>query len=290
LKVVAWKAGRLAVDLLTPSDRCKIVDFTLHRSLIRGAMLSRNCGMINFDARKDRSEINRELKLQSEAGASLWTRVDQIADEINRHEAAVAEIARGKDRRQVSRYIKSLSDQLKRLDKHLTARDANTDRILRSQLGSRLGELLSNQAFEQLTRQSPDYGVSSRFPPDRTDERDGGLFRAWDEEMLQRRVNIARHLGTARLLVALIRDLNRPLLRLLEVERANKGGAPSKAYRNYVISELVPLYRQLYNEEPTMTPNGKFAKLCSLVLDEIEIDTDGLDSAIARILNKLKTT
>jgi hypothetical protein len=241
---------------------------------------------IDFDIAKDRSDINTELRLDQEASTFLWKQVARIVGDINRHAEAIAQSAKGKNRREIIKYIKTLSRRLILLENHLSDRDANIDAVLRSQLGSRIGELLSNQAFEELIHQSPGYGVSSRFPPARVSERDDGLYRAWDREALERRVNIARRY-TPNLLATFVSDLNRPLRRLLEVERQNKGGAPGKHYRNYVITELTPIYRQIYDENPRTTPEGKFATLCSLVLEELGMPIDGLESAIARRLGAL---
>jgi hypothetical protein len=243
--------------------------------------------VIQFDPAKDRSDIDAQLGLDRETSVSFWTRVSWIVEDINQSTVALAKFAEGRNRQQIIAYIEGLSRCLATLEQRLAEGDANTNAVRRSQLGSRVGELLSIQAFEELIHESPGHSVSSRFPPARMSSRDDGLYRAWEDEVTQRRVNIAR-IYAPRLLGRLAGDLNRPLLRLLEVEQENEGGAPGKRHRNLVIDELAPVYRWVYGEDPVTTPGGKFALLCSLVLEEIGIDIEGLDSAIARRLKKLK--
>jgi hypothetical protein len=85
-----------------------------------------------------------------------------------------------------------------------------------------------------------------------------------------------------------VRALNRPLIRFLDIERQNKGGAPAKLYRNYAVEQLVPVYQAIYGIPPTPTPGGQFVLLCELIITAIGLDTDGLDPAVARILRRLK--
>jgi hypothetical protein len=156
------------------------------------------------------------------------------------------------------------------------------------QLGESLGELLSHEGFEQLIQTSPGYRISCRFPSAREDIlRDDGLYRAYEQEMLPRRIGLAKE-RTSRLLNALAHTLNEPLARFLEVERQNKGGTPDKLYRNYVIQELIPIYETVHGKSPTTTPGGGFATMCELVLGAIGIETDGLEKAVGRVLGRRK--
>jgi len=67
---------------------------------------------------------------------------------------------------------------------------------------------LSHSGFERLIDTSPGYSVGMRFPPARVGARDDGLYRALEEEMLQRRVNLAEQAAPT-LLIELVRELNR---------------------------------------------------------------------------------
>jgi hypothetical protein len=241
--------------------------------------------LIAFPAANDQREIDKHLNLDTSASAFLWQRVSQLVDDITRHCAVQAEMAKGRNRAERLRYIKTLTSRWTTLENQLAQRDGNIDTIFRSQLGRRLGELLSHRGIERLIDTSPGYSVGARFPPARVEARDDGLYQALEEEMLQRRVNLAEQ-AAPRLLIALVRELNRPLVRFLYIERQNKGGAPAKLYRNYAVEQLVPVYQAIYGIAPT--PGGEFALLCELIIAAIGLDTIGLDQAVARILRRLK--
>jgi hypothetical protein len=245
--------------------------------------------MIVYPNAEDRREINKTLGLDANGSELLWQRVSRLVEEITRHTAMLAEMAQGRTRKERLRYIRTLSGLLSELEARLTDRDPNTDTILRRQLGEKLGELLSHAGFEQLIQSSPGYGIDhSRFPSARDDfSRDDGFYRAYEQQMLPRRMRLAEQ-RTPHLLIALAHTLNKPLAMHLEMERQNKGGAPGKLYRNYVIQELVPIYRRVYGRFPTTTPGGGFATMCELVLTAINLKTDGLEKAIVRVLKQIK--
>jgi hypothetical protein len=243
--------------------------------------------LVGFPAADKQREVDESLGLDATASALLWRRVSGFVDDIVRHAAVQAEMAQGRNRKERLQYIKTLSSYWEKLENQLADRDHNIDAILRSQLGRRLGELLSHRGFERLIDTSPGYNVGMRFPPARVGAGDDGLYRALEEEMRQRRVNLAER-AAPKLLIELVRELNRPLLRFLQMERQNKGGAPGKLYRNYAVEQLIPVYHAIYGSAPTPTPSGGFVILCEFVLTAIGLDTDGLEEAAARILRRLK--
>jgi hypothetical protein len=245
--------------------------------------------MIVFPDADARHDVEQVLSLDADASELLWQRVSRLVDEITRHTAMMAEMAQGRNRKERLRYIDTLSKLLKKLEMRLMDRDPDTDALLRRQLGERLGELLSHRGFEQLIQTSPGYRVGSRFPSAREDiSRDDGLYEAYEQEMLPRRVNLGEE-RAPRLLIALVRTLHEPLARFLEIERKNKGGSPGKLYRNYVIQELAPIYQHVHGEVPTTTHSGDFVTMCDSVLGAIGLETDGVEQAAARILKRLKT-
>jgi hypothetical protein len=243
--------------------------------------------LIAYPAADKQREVDESLGLDTTASALLWRRVSGFVDDIVRHVAVQAEMGQGRNRKKRLEYIRTLSNRWTKLEKQLAGRDHNIDAILRSQLGRRLGELLSHSGFERLIDTSPGYSVGMRFPPARVGARDDGLYRALEEEMLQRRVNLAER-AAPKLLIELVRELNHPLLRFLEIERQNKGGAPGKLYRNYAVEQMIPVYHAIYGATPTPTPSGEFVILCEFVLTAIGLDTVGLEEAVARILRRLK--
>jgi hypothetical protein len=227
------------------------------------------------------------LHLGADASAFLWERVRLLVADVERHALIQAGMALGRSRAQRNQYIKTLSSCLSRLENHLADRDRNTDEILRAQLSRLLGEIVSHRGFERLVEISPGYGVGSRFPPARIGARDDGLYEALEDEMQQRRENLARQ-RVPSLLSRFVHELNHPLVRFLAIERQNKGGVPGKLYRNYFIENLVPVYKEIYRMAPRPTASGEFVTLCDWVLGAIGLETDGLDQAVGRILRRLK--
>ena len=86
------------------------------------------------------------------------------------------------------------------------------------------------------------------------------------------------------MLAALLRELNDPLIEHLGPTAQSAGGSPGKRYRNMAITRLAIWFEDLYGERPTPTPSGRFAQFCELILVAIGLDTEGLESAIARQL------
>lgn len=125
--------------------------------------------------------------------------------------------------------------------------------------------------------------VSGRILNSRAATSRAGPYEALEDEVERRRRAVAAETAP-KLMVELVRTLNAPLARLLEVQRANRGGAPGLYYRSYVIDKLVPFFRQVYGKEPTATPKGEFVLLCELILTAIGLDVTGLEGAVERRL------
>jgi hypothetical protein len=168
--------------------------------------------------------------------------------QLNEHILTVARFAHGKNRKQTLKYIRKLSSSLTRLENTLAERDNNTDAILESRLGAHLGEILGNNAFEQLIGESPGYYASTRFKLGEMGSSDEDYHRAWDKDALEHRINLAEAY-TPQILRQLSKYLNRPLLRLLGIERRNPGGTPAKRYRNFMVRELGSIHRKIYNRK-----------------------------------------
>ena len=68
----------------------------------------------------------------------------------------------------------------------------------------------------------------------------------------------------------------------------NRGGAKGKPYRKHAIAVLAEAFPSLFNAEPTSSPGGTFCTLCEHVLPELGEDTDGLDTAVQRVLKDIR--
>ena len=242
---------------------------------------------IHLPGAEDWVEIAETLKLDRSKADVLWRAVEQIVGEIQQHGAAMQQLGRGRNRKEQIFYVRRLTSLFAKLERHLAERDSNTDRILRNVIGVELGRLLSHESIERLTGESPGYDVSIHFWESHAANERAGPYRALEAEMEGRRRAVGMQTAP-RLFLNLVRALNAPLLRFLEMERQARGGAPGKRYRNHAIVRLVPVYSKIWGRRPTSAPNGRFVTLCELVLVAIGLDTDGTDQAVQRILRRLK--
>ena len=241
---------------------------------------------VRSPSQDDREELESTLRLRAEAAAILWREVDQIVEEITGHQRLSQQKAQGRDRRQINEYLVALSKQFEKLDKKLADLDPSTTQVICRLLGGPLAELLSHRGFAELLDMPMSYQVSGRVLTSREATSRDGPARAIETELQSYRANVSAR-AAPDLLKRLLRALRQPILHFLEIERGNRGGAPSKIYRNYVIGRLAPVYKDLWHKAPVSTPEGKFVLLCELVLGALGLDTEGTDKAVARILKKL---
>lgn len=240
---------------------------------------------VRSPSQHDREELESTLRLWAEAAAIVWREVDQIVEEIAGHQRLSQQRAQGRNRPQINKYLRAVSKQLDILDKQLAELDPSTTQVIRRLLGVRLAELLSHRGFAELLDEPMSYHVSSHVLKSREATSRDGPARAIETELQSYRANVSAR-SAPDLLKRLLRALRQPVMHFLEIERGNRGGAPSKIYRNYVIGRLAPVYEDLWHKAPVSTPEGKFVLLCELVLGAIGLDTEGTDTAVARILKK----
>lgn len=241
---------------------------------------------VRSPSQEDREELESTLRLRAEAAAILWREVDRIVEEITGHQRLIQQKAQGRDRRQINTYLRALSKQLENLDKQLAELDPSTTLVIGRLLGGRLAELLSHRGFAELLDEPMSYHVSSHILTSREATSRAGPAHAIETELQSYRANVSARFAPD-LLKRLLRALRQPFLHFLEIERGNRGGAPSKIYRNHVIARLAQVYEDLWHKAPVSTPEGKFVLLCELVLGAIVLETEGTDTAVARILKKL---
>jgi hypothetical protein len=236
---------------------------------------------------EDRSEIERIYSLDGPRSKLLWDSVHQIVREIQEHAATMEYRAKGRNRQQVNAYIRRLNRLLQQLNDHLLECDQNADSVIRRLLGNRLGVLLSHAAVANLTGITPTRELSVHIWDSLEERPRSEIYPALDKELASTRSLVTAQRAT-KTLRGLILVLSAPLGEFLELERQVRGGKPAKRYRNHVIARLAPVYRQLWEKQPTSSPEGKFVQLCEHLIDLIGLDTDGTDQAVVRILKRLK--
>jgi hypothetical protein len=231
----------------------------------------------------DWEEIARSLHLPIEATTLLRQLVDQIVAKIQSHAELSETIKRGRNRRQQLAHIRRLSRLFTHLEEVLDDRDLNTDRIIRRLLASDLGGFLSLRGISRLGKTSINPSVSDRIRTSRAATSRAGPYEAFENEIASQRRAVAEDIAP-KLLLELVRALNAQLTRFLEVQRANKGGAPGLLYRNYVVDELASFFHTVLKKKPTPTPTGKFVLLCELIVTAIGLDGTGIERAVQRRL------
>jgi hypothetical protein len=243
---------------------------------------------VRSPSRDDREELESTLRLRAEGAVILWREVDQIVEQIKEHQRISQQRGQGRERARINTYLRTLSKQLGNLDNHLADLDPSTTQVIRRLLGGRLAELLSHRGFAELLNEPMSYDVSSHVLESREATARAGPARAIESELESYRANVSTRFAPD-ILKRLLRALRQPVLHFLEIERANRGGARPKIYRNHVIARLAPVYERLWHKAPVSTPEGKFVLLCELVLGAIGLDTAGADTAVARILKNSKS-
>jgi hypothetical protein len=235
----------------------------------------------------DWGEIAGSLCLPVETTTVLRQLVGQIVANIQHHAALSEAMRRGRNRRQQLAHIGRLSRLFTQLEAVLGDRDLNTDRIIRPLLASDLGELLSRRGISRLAGVSISSSVSHRTLTSRAATSRAGSYEAIEDEIEHRRRAVTEEIAPT-LMSKLVRALNAHLARYLQIERANKGGAPGLFYRNYVIDELIPFFRDARGKDATPTPTGDFVLLCELVVTAIGLDGTGVEKAAERRLVAIK--
>jgi hypothetical protein len=108
--------------------------------------------------------------------------------------------------------------------------------------------------------------------------------RAW-----MRNAKAKEYVGPARgLALDMLNSLKRPIELLDDAVRKSGVGAPGKNARNFLLAQLMLVYRRVWQEEPTTTPTGRFALMCEFVCDALGADTTGIDKAIERVVARTR--
>ena len=75
----------------------------------------------------------------------------------------------------------------------------------------------------------------------------------------------------------------------LDIEKQNKGERSPEKLRDYIVSSLASRYSEMFDQAPTSTPEGQFVELCHHTLGAMRLSTDGLETAVQRILMRMKS-
>lgn len=231
--------------------------------------------------------VSRNLKLAASQSDLLWRGVDGILRDIARHSDSAKAMPDRKARK------KALAAALK-------ARDAFADIIRRDdpylrglirQALPELGADLSGMGLSRLGNVGSiplllrDEDLSRYYSPARGDA--STLYAKLENAAASIRSDIARDVGPP-IAIAVLDLLSAPFAAQWRVENADKGGRPQELYRNYLVQELTRLYRDIYQQDATMTRDGAFVRFCSQIFGAVNMPEDGIERAVERVLTKMK--
>jgi hypothetical protein len=90
------------------------------------------------------------------------------------------------------------------------------------------------------------------------------------------------------ILTRFIERIHAPLARWIELDRLNKGGRPADAVRRHLIYCLAEAAPEIIGKPATVAITGKFADLCTAVLQACGLPEAGIAKAISPVVRKLR--
>jgi hypothetical protein len=235
---------------------------------------------------EDLAELGRQLELSQAALAKLRETAAEIVQQIRATEALPLAERRLRRKQRIAALNKisgAFGKVAAALDEFPHSAEPTLDQLLHADLG----RLVSSTGFRVLLGMELDASFSTRDLDSRAFNSRGGPAPAIEAEMLFRRQAAARGRSKA-LLSRFVARVRAALTQELEAERQNRGGNPGQVYRRFVIQALESQFQALTGDVAVTTPAGRFALLCSGVLESIGSDTTGLDQAIARELSRVR--
>jgi hypothetical protein len=245
--------------------------------------------MMNYRV-PDQSVIKRilselDIKLEDTASAKAADKITEIVRALN-YDSDFNE--RNLDKKQVNAQIRSLNDQLGKIDHILNIQDKHLQQTVNTLLARTLSHDLTNALFGQHMSSAIQYSeVSFRDMESReTQESEYGRHKVLEESFRQDRRLLSMEMGSE-VLKAHLGNLRRPLEAHLELQRLSRGGRPANNHRKYLILNAAKIYQELTNKSPKRTLKGPFHRFCSTLMGEINMDMTGLEEAIPRVLKNI---
>ncbi len=180
-------------------------------------------------------------------------------------------------------------DQLTALQKAMGA----TAKALSERTGSKrrtVGGLLGREIARSMTDEAFRSAGITVYSSSRDREMNRARAREPEAEIaaLERRQREALAIHSPVVLAKLLARCRALVSAQLAVEGKAKGGRPSLAEREYVLSSIASAFADIFGVAPTPTANGRFLKLSIAVLGVFEIDTHGVDAAAKRTVEKMR--
>ncbi len=228
------------------------------------------------------------LALRQDQLDQLCLVVDKIRREIEVHKAHSA-APNGLTRRQRNSILRKICRISENLEKQVATLTERGDHSLTPILSKFLAQALTNDGIrlalgEAILWSDPRIRDSDIH---RARSRDH-MYSELEDDYRHQRYNVA-HARAADLLRGFLRSTRLQIANFLELElRRNKGGSPGRIYRNHTIDRLAEAYPDIFRAQPTSTPAGRFMELCNHLLEHLGESSDGVESAVQRVLAERK--
>ena len=88
----------------------------------------------------------------------------------------------------------------------------------------------------------------------------------------------------AEILPAIFQRLHAPLKTWVAMDKLNKGGRKADLARSYLVTRLAEAAPDILGRKASSSQSGPFVRLCAAVLPACNIDPDGVEKLIPRII------
>ncbi len=214
--------------------------------------------------------------------------VGKIRREIEVHKSHSA-VPNGLTRRQRNSILRKICRISENLEKQVATLTERGDRSLTPILSEFLAQALTNDGIQLALGEGFLWSNPRIRDSDiRRARSRGHMYSELEGDYRHQRYNVA-HARAADLLQGFLRSTRLQITNFLELEwRQNKGGSPGRIYRNHTIGRLAEAYPDIFRAQPTSTPAGRFMELCSHLLEQLGESSDGVESAVQRVLAERK--
>lgn len=227
-------------------------------------------------------EIAHDLNPTSSRAAELVSKLSALANEADILERYGITPEEARKRR-----LLALEEAVRGLRSAMRALSSEEDLLERGlrNIGLRhLSGLISLEGFRSLFDQAFRVHIDGR--ESMFLERDGGMEAT--QRRIQNAVVEALEKAPRPLVPRLLEVLENELEREIERTPSHAGGRPPRYVRDYVILELISIYEAATRERATTTAGGNFAQFCEAIFGCLQMNTQGLDEAIKRLLRRRK--
>ena len=223
-----------------------------------------------------------DRKLEPHQLNQLRPAVDEIRRNIEVHKAHGAAL-NGLTRKQRNIILRKICRYVETLEEQIATLTGRGDQSLTAILSESLARALTNDGIALALGEGILWSDPRIRDSDSSRSRDH-QYSELEGDYRRQRYNVARH-RAADLLRGFLHNTRLQISGFLELERQrSRGGGPARIYRNFIIDRLAEVYADIFGARPTSTPEGVFVELCEFLLEHLGEDSEGVESAVQRVL------